>query len=89
MTFDLFHQPVYRNIDFTIEADYTGVFPQYYVYDSRNGSLVGITNCTNFMGVCRIIMNEYRSRMGLPAYDWSNNEIRNDNNGEKDFYENT
>ena len=61
-TFDLFHQPVYRNIDFTIEADYTGEWPQYYVYDSRTGELCGTTNADCFMGVCRIIMNEYKKR---------------------------
>ena len=59
---DLFHQQVYKNLDFTIEADYTAVFPQYMVYDSRNGRLVGQTNANNFMGVCRIIMNEYKAR---------------------------
>ena len=62
MLHDLFHQQVYKNIDFTIEADYTAVFPLYMVYDSRNGRLVGQTNANNFMGVCRIIMNEYRRR---------------------------
>ena len=61
-TFDLFHQPVYSNLDFTIEADYTGQWPQYYVYDSRSGELCGTTNAGNFMGVCRIIMNEYKKR---------------------------
>jgi hypothetical protein len=53
---------VYKNLDFTIEADYTQIFPQYLVYDSRNGRLVGQTNANNFMGVCRIIMNEYKAR---------------------------
>jgi hypothetical protein len=62
MLHDLFHQQVYKNLDFTIEADYTAVFPQYMVYDSRNGRLVGQTNANNFMGVCRIIMNEYKTR---------------------------
>ena len=62
MLHDLFHQQVYKNLDFTIEADYTAVFPQYMVYDSRNGRLVGQTNANNFMGVCRIIMNEYKAR---------------------------
>jgi hypothetical protein len=62
MLHDLFHQQVYKNLDFTIEADYTAVFPQYMVYDSHNGRLVGQTNANNFMGVCRIIMNEYRRR---------------------------
>jgi hypothetical protein len=62
MLHDLFHQQVYKNLDFTIEADYTAVFPQYMVYDSRNGRLVGQTNANNFMGVCRIIMNEYKLR---------------------------
>ena len=62
MLHDLFHQQVYKNLDFTIEADYTAVFPQYMVYDSRNGRLVGQTNANNFMGVCRIIMNEYKER---------------------------
>ena len=62
MTHDLFHQQVYRNLDFTIEADYTMQFPQYYVYCSRTGTLVGTTNADNFMGVCRIIMNEYKKR---------------------------
>ena len=62
MLHDLFHQQVYKNLDFTIEADYTAIFPQYLVYDSRNGRLVGQTNANNFMGVCRIIMNEYKAR---------------------------
>ena len=62
MLHDLFHQQVYKNLDFTIEADYTAVFPQYMVYDSRNGRLVRQTNANNFMGVCRIIMNEYKTR---------------------------
>lgn len=66
MTHDLFHQEVYRNMDFTIEADYTAMFPQYMVYDTRKGVLVGQTNACNFAGVCRIIMNEYRRREGLP-----------------------
>lgn len=63
--FDLFHQQVYRNMDFTIEADYTMQYPQYYVYCSRTGKLVGTTNANNFMGICRMIMNEYRRREGL------------------------
>ena len=62
MLHDLFHQQVYKNIDFTIEADYTMEFPQYLVYDSRNGQLIGQTNANNYMGVCRIIMNEYKAR---------------------------
>lgn len=69
-TFDLFHQPVYQNIDFTIEADYTMQFPQYYVYCTRTGKLIGTTNADCFMGCCRIIMNEYRKREGLPKYNW-------------------
>ena len=50
MTHDLFHQEVYRNMDFTIEADYTAMFPQYMVYDTRKGVLVGQTNACNFIG---------------------------------------
>lgn len=64
-TFDLFHQRVYQNLDFTIEVSHWDVHPQYYVYDTRNGKLCGTTNATDFMGVCRIIMNEYKKRNNL------------------------
>lgn len=73
MIHDLFHQEVYRNLDFTIEADYMGQFPQYYVYETKTEKLVGTTNANCFMGTCRIIMNEYRKWQGLPPYDFTNN----------------
>lgn len=62
-THDLFHEMVYRNVDFTIEKDSEHWdFPQYYVYDSKTGELIGTTNADYFMGVCRIIINEYKKR---------------------------
>lgn len=57
---DLFHQVVFQDEDFKIECDYTGIFPQYFVYDIHNDNLCGMTNASYFMGSCRIIMNEYK-----------------------------
>lgn len=57
---DLFHQEVFRNDDFSIECDYTEIFPQYYVYDIKRGKLAGMTNARNYMGICRMIWNDYK-----------------------------
>jgi hypothetical protein len=59
---DLFHQPVYADSDFMVIANYTGdsgPYPQYFVYELRTGQAIGTTNATNYMGTCRMIMNEY------------------------------
>ena len=65
-TFDLFHQLVYDDGDFMIEADYDNMFPQYYVYYNRTGEMVGTTNSNHYMPQCRLIMNDYLRRIGLP-----------------------
>lgn len=65
-TFDLFHQLVYDDGDFMIEADYDNMFPQYYVYYNHTGEIIGTTNAIHYMPQCRLIMNDYLRRIGLP-----------------------
>lgn len=60
MIYDLFHQLVYQDDEFFIEEDYTHIFPTYYVYSKNTGKIIGSTNASNYMGVCRELMNDYR-----------------------------
>lgn len=60
MIYDLFHQLVYQDDEFFIEADHTHIFPTYYVCSKNTGKIIGSTNASNYMGVCRELMNDYR-----------------------------
>ena len=59
---DLFHQPVWNDGDFMVIANFVGVWPQYYVYELRTCQMIGTTNATNYMGQCRIIINDYKKQ---------------------------
>lgn len=56
---DLFHQVVYRYNAHLVVADFTGQWPEYYVY-APNGTCIGRTNAANelsWKAACRMIIN--------------------------------
>jgi hypothetical protein len=56
---DLFNQPVWNDGEYMVIANFTEVWPQYYVYELRTGQAIGTTNATNYMGTCRMIINDF------------------------------
>lgn len=58
--FDLFHQCVWQNEKYWIEADYTkGEWPQYYVILKATGEAVGTTNAHAWLATCLLLMRDY------------------------------
>ena len=57
---DIFNQPVWNDGEYMVIANFTEVWPQYYVYELRTCQMIGTTNATNYMGTCRMIINEYK-----------------------------